>query len=156
MLARILLRVMEHRYLKPAPPRVCFVYGTEGASKVRKTIIPNRTALSAPLLCTFHYFHILRTMLHFMRVRAWAVALILYPFFSHLVEAATCPNQNVITNQLGKQLSAGSSISTASTDAPRWSLYGAPSPAYVVNVASEGDVAVIVSSNLIITGSNEP
>ena len=59
--------------------------------------------------------------------------------------AAVCPNSENIETQLGKSLSPGSTISNTTLTAPRWSLYAAPTPAYVVNVAAEKDVATTVS-----------
>ena len=61
--------------------------------------------------------------------------------------AVTCPGTTVVQNDLGKSLSRGSSISSVTSDAPRWSLYAAPTPALVVNVGSERDVATIVGSS---------
>ncbi|KAI4243078.1 MAG: hypothetical protein L6R42_010847, partial [Xanthoria sp. 1 TBL-2021] len=58
--------------------------------------------------------------------------------------AVTCPTLSEVKNDLGSTLSPGSSISTSAGDAPRWSLYGAPHPAFVVNVSSESDVAPTV------------
>ncbi|KAL8911958.1 MAG: hypothetical protein Q9171_002934 [Xanthocarpia ochracea] len=51
---------------------------------------------------------------------------------------------SVVQKDLGKSLSRGSSISSVTSDAPRWSLYAAPKPALVVNVDSERDVATVV------------
>ena len=83
----------------------------------------------------------------------WALAsmnVVLSLLLSPLAGATTCPTYGDVDNQLGKNLSPGSSISNTTTDAPRWSLYGAPSPAFVINVASESDVATTVRSNFYI------
>lgn len=62
-----------------------------------------------------------------------------------IVTAATiCPTKANIENVLGKQLSPGSIISNSSSAAPRWDLYSAPAPAYVVTVSEERDVATTV------------
>lgn len=58
--------------------------------------------------------------------------------------AATCPTLSEVKKDLGSKLSQGSSISASDADAPRWSLYRAPNPAFVVNVSSENDVAPVV------------
>ena len=63
-----------------------------------------------------------------------------------LAGAATCPKYAEVVAQLGKSLSSGSTIDKTTSSAPRWSLYGAPDPAFAVNVASENDVAVTVRS----------
>ena len=77
----------------------------------------------------------------------WALAfgnallsLLLFPQAS----AIMCPSYGDVENELGMKLSPGSSISKNTTNAPRWSLYRAPSPAFVVHVASESDVATSV------------
>ncbi len=69
---------------------------------------------------------------------------LLLPPFAHTT--ATCPEYGVLVSQLGRRLSPGSSVSSTTINAPRWSLYGAPDPAFVVNVASESDVATTVRS----------
>ena len=66
----------------------------------------------------------------------------LYPI--PVTGATTCPTSADIEEALGKQLSPGSSISNSSLYAPRWDLYSAPAPAYVVQIASEQDVATTV------------
>ncbi len=74
---------------------------------------------------------------------AFAIAflsLLLFP----LAGAIICPSYGEVKHELGRRLSPSSSIHNTTTSAPRWSLYGAPSPAFVVNVASESDVAVTV------------
>ncbi|KAI1817220.1 FAD-binding domain-containing protein [Poronia punctata] len=53
-------------------------------------------------------------------------------------------NTNDIFNELGPKLSAGATISTGNSSAPRWSEYAAPRPGYTVNVAEEEDVAKTV------------
>ncbi|KAL8765972.1 MAG: hypothetical protein Q9209_007119 [Squamulea sp. 1 TL-2023] len=58
--------------------------------------------------------------------------------------AIACPTLREIKKDLGRALSQGSSISSNASDAPRWSLYRAPTPAFVVNVGSENDVATTV------------
>ena len=63
--------------------------------------------------------------------------------------AATCPTLNETKKDLGSTLSRGSSISASAGDAPRWSLYRAPNPTFVVNVSSENDVAPIVCLSLL-------
>lgn len=59
-----------------------------------------------------------------------------------LANAAACPG----LSNLGRSLSPGTSISNTTIDALRWSEYGAPSPAYVINVIAEKDVTTIVFS----------
>lgn len=61
-----------------------------------------------------------------------------------LAAATVCPSYQDVRSELGTRLSPGSSISNSTASAPRWSLYGAPSPAFVINVASEGDVSTTV------------
>ena len=61
-----------------------------------------------------------------------------------LAGATICPSYGDVENELGTRLSPTSSISNSTASAPRWSLYGAPSPAFVINVASEGDVSTTV------------
>jgi hypothetical protein len=63
--------------------------------------------------------------------------------------AGTCPAPEVPVNPMDTisaalklLLSTGATIS--STAPPRWSLYSAPKPAAVVNVATEEDVAAVV------------
>ncbi|KAI4228091.1 MAG: hypothetical protein LQ349_006606 [Xanthoria aureola] len=58
--------------------------------------------------------------------------------------AVTCPTLSDLEHDLGSTLSKGSSISATAGDAPRWSLYGAPKPAFVVNVSAESDVVSTV------------
>ena len=71
-----------------------------------------------------------------------AVALMLA--LSIVANAGSCPSLEDVENELGKNLTPGSTISTSTKGAPRWSLYGAPIPAFVVNVSSETDVATTV------------
>ena len=66
----------------------------------------------------------------------------LYPVLVTGVTA--CPTSAEIEDVLGKQLSPGSSISNSSLAAPRWDLYSAPVPAFVVQIALERDVATTV------------
>ena len=68
------------------------------------------------------------------------LSLLLFP----LASATMCPSYGDVESELGMKLSPGSSISKNTTNVPRWSLYRAPSPAFVVNVASESDVAISV------------
>ena len=58
--------------------------------------------------------------------------------------AAVCPSSHDIETHLGKALSEGSTISNSTLSAPRWSLYAAPTPAFIVNIAAEKDVATTV------------
>ncbi|KAL8805831.1 MAG: hypothetical protein Q9182_001743 [Xanthomendoza sp. 2 TL-2023] len=58
--------------------------------------------------------------------------------------AVACPRINDVQNDLGMKLSPGSSVSSNASDAPRWSLYRPPSPAFIVNVKTERDVAATV------------
>ncbi|KAL8947958.1 MAG: hypothetical protein Q9222_005805 [Ikaeria aurantiellina] len=69
---------------------------------------------------------------------AWALAI------SSTSNAAACPTFSSINRELGQRLTPGSSISNNTAGAPRWSLYHAPKPAFVVNVQAEEDVAATV------------
>ena len=62
--------------------------------------------------------------------------------------AVTCPTLSDLEHDLGSTLSKGSSISASASDAPRWSLYGAPNPAFIVNVSAESDVVSTVRLSL--------
>jgi hypothetical protein len=53
---------------------------------------------------------------------------------------------DAISNELKSLLSSGAILSSAAP--PRWSLYSAPKPAAVVNVATESDVAAVVCTLL--------
>lgn len=64
--------------------------------------------------------------------------------------ASRCPSANELNDNLGKRLSLGSSITNHTASAPRWSLYHAPRPAIVVNVALESDVASTVNFEMIL------
>ena len=94
-------------------------------------------------------------MLHLMQGKMWVLAALTNTVLSLLLSppatlasgTAPCPSYGDVQNQLGKRLSPGTYISTNNSDAPRWSLYGAPTPAFIVNVASESDIATIVSKN---------
>lgn len=70
-----------------------------------------------------------------------------------LALAATCPNHGAVEAELGKNLTPGSSIDNSTANTPRWGLYGAPRPAFVINVASEIDVATTVRSKLYISSN---
>lgn len=79
--------------------------------------------------------------------KMWALAfanaslsLLLLP----LAGAMLCPSYGDVKNELGTRLSPSTSISNTNTNAPRWSLYSAPSPSFVVAVTSESDVAITV------------
>lgn len=65
-------------------------------------------------------------------------------FFFPWASAIVCPTYGNVVNELGMKLSPGSSISNNATSASRWSLYRAPTPSFVVHVASESDVATSV------------
>ena len=80
-----------------------------------------------------------------MRTVALANALLL----STLTSAAICPSISTVKNELGKQLSSSTSISNSAATAPRWSLYAAPAPAFVVTVGAESDVARIVQIHFL-------
>ena len=60
------------------------------------------------------------------------------------VGATICPSDGIVQAELIKRLSRGSSLENSTIHAPRWSLYAAPTPRYVVNVAAESDVAITV------------
>lgn len=85
-----------------------------------------------------------------MCCRMWCSILLTNTLLSQLllplVNAAACPGLTNLHNRLGESLSPGTSISNTIVDAPRWSEYGAPSPAYVINVTTEKDVTTIVLS----------
>ena len=84
-------------------------------------------------------------MLYSMCGKMWTLAFAnVLPslFFLPLAGATMCPSYGDVEKELGTKLSPGSSITN--TNAPRWSLYGAPSPAFVVNVNSESDVTTTV------------
>ncbi|KAL8792451.1 MAG: hypothetical protein Q9195_004984 [Heterodermia aff. obscurata] len=68
----------------------------------------------------------------------------LLPFLPIIANAGWCPSLKDVENQLGKHLTPGSTISTSTNGVPRWSLYGAPNPAFIVNVFSEIDVATTI------------
>ena len=86
-------------------------------------------------------------MAHALHSVMWTLTLfahiVLSIFTLPLASASLCPLAN-IEAQLGKSLSPGSTITNTTINAPRWSLYAAPTPALVVNVATEADVATTV------------
>ena len=88
-------------------------------------------------------------MLHSLRSKLWTLTLFAHIVLSILIlplaSASLCPSTKIET-QLGKSLSPGSTITNSTINAPRWSLYGAPTPALVINVATEADVAATVCS----------
>lgn len=82
-----------------------------------------------------------------MLALSWThAALSLFAILTQCI-ASTCPTVSEVQDDLGGMLSPGSSISNNFTDAPRWSLYGAPTPAFIVNVGSENDVATTVGTD---------
>lgn len=62
--------------------------------------------------------------------------------------AAVCPIYGDVESELGRKLSPSSSIDNTTINAPHWSLYRAPKPAFVVNVASEIGVAMTVGPRI--------
>ena len=86
-------------------------------------------------------------MFHSLYCIMWTLTLFAHIVLSILTlpfaSASPCPFAKIET-QLGKSLSPGSTITNTTINAPRWSLYGAPTPALVVNVAIEADVATTV------------
>lgn len=71
---------------------------------------------------------------------------LLFLLLSPPVGATICPNYGSLQTELGERLSRGSSIDKTTIHAPRWSEYAAPDPRFVINVASESDVAITVRS----------
>ena len=69
---------------------------------------------------------------------------------SPLAGSTICPSYGDLKDELGMKLSPSSSVTNTLTDAPRWSLYDAPVPAWIINVASERDVATTVRHELYI------
>ena len=78
----------------------------------------------------------------------------LLSILSIAANAASCPSLVDLENELGIHLTPGSTISTSTKGAPRWSLYGAPNPAFVVNVSSEIDVATTVRPLISVSSGN--
>lgn len=72
-------------------------------------------------------------------------SLFLWQFALLSLAAARCPSYEDIQKALGNALSYDATIDQDNRNAPRWNESGAPHAAYVVNVASEADVAVTVS-----------
>ena len=60
------------------------------------------------------------------------------------VVTSTCPDYSNVETEVIKHLSPGSTVDNSTVHAERWSLYAAPNPRFVINVASESDVATIV------------
>ena len=79
--------------------------------------------------------------------KMWALAFayaLLSLLFLPLAGASICPSYGDVKRELGTRLSPRSSISNTTINAPRWSLYAAPNPAFVIHVVSESDVAITV------------
>lgn len=71
------------------------------------------------------------------------LSLLLPPFAR---TTTTCPNYEALVSQLKRKLSPNSFVSNTTVNAPQWSLYDAPDPAFVINVTTESDVATTVRS----------
>ncbi len=86
----------------------------------------------------------------------WRISLYFAVVFLALVSAntlpafpinSTCDQQCQIDKGLGPELSKHASIVHTTSAVPRWSDFDAPNPGTVVNVASEHDVLLTVSTS---------